>query len=85
MHKSEVKAQLIDRAEMLIKNLRNCNSACDVHEVGNMKNVAEGIKCLMEHEEPDLSEMKRMLDRLEKKQVEFFKKKFQHLKNHDRR
>ena len=64
------------RAKLVQSNLRNCHSGCDVHEVGNMLNTAQGILQLVDDPESDELEIMHLLERVEKQQVEFFKRKF---------
>ena len=63
------------RAKLVKSNLKSCHSGADIHQVGNMLNTAEGILQLVD--EPDTGEeILELLDRVEKQQVEFFKRKF---------
>lgn len=66
------------RAKLIIDNLKNCNSGCDVHEVGNMQQTAQGILDVL-RDDKEAHEIEGILGRLEQKQLEFFKKKFEHL------
>lgn len=65
-----------DRVELVLKNLRNCNSGTEAHQVGNMRNRAGLL--LDEIEEPDskATDVLPILCRLEEEQLAFFKKKF---------
>lgn len=71
------------RAKLVISNLRACHSGCDVHEVGNMLNTAQGI--LQSIEDHDIDEgkdcglLEDILTRVEAQQVAFFKRKFEYL------
>lgn len=64
------------RAKLVILNLRFCNSAADIHAVNNMRNTAEllidAINCHIMSEK----RIAGILKRLEKDELEFFKKKF---------
>lgn len=64
---------------MVIKNLRASHSGADVHEVGNMLHTAEGILSVLEDEAECEDLIKLLVERVEKQQLEFFKKKYSHV------
>lgn len=70
---------LRNRAELILQNLKMTNSGCDVHPVGNMRGIAMFIIEHLNEHDADYITLSDMLCRLEQTQVEFFKKKFQHL------
>jgi hypothetical protein len=70
----------LDRLNILYQNLRNCNSGAEVHEVGNMRNVIHLLRDLLDTADWQEDTFKCMIERLELKEVQFFKKKFDHLK-----
>lgn len=65
------------RAKLVLSNLINCNSAAEVHRVGNMRNIAtlliDMLGCGTGYEEIHI---KPVLERLEVDQKKFFKKKY---------
>lgn len=63
------------RAKLVQSNLKCCHSGADIHEVGNMLNTVQGILQVVDHEDTT-EEILELLDRVEKQQVEFFKRKF---------
>jgi hypothetical protein len=67
---------LRNRAELVMMNLRLCNSGAEIHEVGNMRNVAVFIVDQTLQPDADLPTLHDMVCRLEKQSVVFFKKKF---------
>lgn len=66
----------LDRAQMVIDNLKTCNSGADIHLVTNMRTSAmllmEQIKTSILEEADIIS----TLESIEKRQVEYFKSKF---------
>lgn len=68
----------IARLKLVLMNVRLCNSACDVHEVGQIRNVASML--LQELEDNSLTlqdkQVNAMICRAEKKCVEYFQKRF---------
>jgi hypothetical protein len=66
------------RAKLIIDNLKNCTSGAEVHEVGNMQQTAQGILDVV-NDDKDAREIEGIIGRLEQKQLEFFKKKFEYL------
>jgi len=74
----EMRDIFLFRLDLLERNLRPCNSAAEAHEVGNMRNVIQYIRHLLECDDSTDDCVKQSLERLEKQQVEFFKKKYGH-------
>lgn len=73
------KQNYLNRIEMIDRNLRMCNSGNEAHEVGNMRNSAELVKVLLTQTGTTVDRVKPILDRLERRQVAFFKKKFSYV------
>ena len=73
------KLAIIYRCNLLIENLKNCNSGAEIHQVGNMKQTAQGIlDIIVEEYDADCSyeKIEAILGRVEQQEVTFFKKKF---------
>ncbi len=65
------------RTTLVLANLRNCNSGSEIHEVGNMRNIATLILDMLECSDTiDADHVKPVLERLEKAQQDFFCRKF---------
>lgn len=76
----ELREIFLFRLELLERNLRPCNGANEVHEVGNMRNVITGLIELLKCEDTTEECFRDILERLERQQVDFFKRKYGHLK-----
>lgn len=77
----EQRCSFRERAEMILKNLKNCNSGAEIHQVGNMRNIAQLVIEMSEKcGEASITLIERTLKSLEKQQSEFFKKKFENWK-----
>lgn len=66
-----------NRLNLLDQNLRNCNGGNEIHEVSNMRHQITLIRELLKTEIDEV--IHKMMNQLETKQVEFFKRKFSHL------
>lgn len=75
----EEKECLLNRIELVHRNLRNCNSACEAHEVGNMRNVCVLLEHMIRDGDGPFGNVHERLCRLEAQTVKFFQKKFAHL------
>jgi hypothetical protein len=68
------------RTKLVIDNLKHLHDGKDVHEVGNMLHTAQSILAVLDDEKDCEDLIKPMVERVEKQQVDFFKKKFGHYK-----
>lgn len=64
-----------NRVELVVRNLRHCNSGAEIHEVNNMRTFAQLLLLKILDRQWD-DNLNRDICRLEKRCVEFFKKKF---------
>lgn len=76
MLSEEQKSVFKYRIELVISNVRCCNSSCDVHEVGNIRNVAFFLEDFINDKDATEECVSPMLKRLENKCTDFFKKKY---------
>lgn len=75
----EARLIYIDRIELVDRNLKPCNGGHEIHIVGNLRNIVVLLRVLIEADDADDGKIKSMVDRLEKKQLEFFQRKFSYL------
>lgn len=69
---------LIERAQMVLRNMRECNSGADVHEVGSIRNIASLLiqQLMFQHDVDFITSAEKMVHRLEDRCVRFFQKKY---------
>lgn len=67
---------LINRLEMILKNFKNCNGGNDIHEVGQMRQIATMLIGTIRRGIVNQIFVEKQVEILEKRQVEYFKKKF---------
>lgn len=73
------KVCFLNRINLAIANLRNCNSGSEIHEVSNLRNFANLLLYLVEDETLEEKEINLRLCRLEARIVDFFKRKYRFL------
>ena len=64
------------RIRLVEAALKSCNSGAEVHEVGNMRNVASLLKSRVYDYDVKRDDVLPILERLEKQATEFFRKKY---------
>jgi hypothetical protein len=65
-----------DRVELVLRNIRFCNSGCDVHTVGNIRQSGHFLLEYVKEQECSARLVNEMVLRLEAHCVELFKRKF---------
>ncbi len=74
------KLAFIFRCNLIIDNLKNCQSGSEIHQVGNMRQTAQSVLELIETDVVFCSDkIEGIIGRLEQQELCFFKKKFEYL------